>query len=104
MNEAREVSPPWSTRLTWGDLLASTYRVYRQRFWKFFRIGLPIALLTYVFTIVQRTLTHQLPQSIARQSFTMIERHGCGVALIHVLADAARSCHRFCDGNGVLVA
>jgi hypothetical protein len=78
MNEAREVNPPWSTRLTWGDLLASTYRVYRQRFWKFFRIGLPIALLTYVFTIVQRTLTHQLPHSIARQSFTMIERHGAG--------------------------
>src|SRR5262244_519309 len=35
-------------QLTWGFLLAQTYQLYAQRFWIFFRIGVPPALVVYL--------------------------------------------------------
>jgi hypothetical protein len=36
--------------LSWGDLLLRTYRLYRERFWAFFRMAFLPASLAYLFT------------------------------------------------------
>src|SRR5215469_16448492 len=51
---------PYGRKLTWSFVLSSTYRLWSERFWTFFRIGLPIALLTYLFTPFQRILFRKL--------------------------------------------
>ena len=46
MNDQYGVSPSYEKKITWGFLLTETYRIYSQRFWTLFRIGLPIAAHT----------------------------------------------------------
>ncbi|HEY6970402.1 MAG TPA: hypothetical protein VJA94_14430 [Candidatus Angelobacter sp.] len=49
MNESYGVAPSFEPKLTWSSLLAKTYQFYVQHFWTLFQIGLPVALLAYLF-------------------------------------------------------
>jgi hypothetical protein len=48
MNEPEiGISDPNQKTLTWGNVLAETYALYRQRFWTFFRAALPPLSIWY---------------------------------------------------------
>jgi len=68
MNGLQDMNVPYGRKLTWSFVLSSTYRLWGERFWTFFRIGLPIALLTYLFTPFQR--------AVFRELFAMLSQHG----------------------------
>jgi hypothetical protein len=51
-------------KLSWDSLLSETYRLYWNKFWRLFRIGLPVALLTYLFTHVQHAFAHWLQREL----------------------------------------
>ena len=59
MNEQSIPEYGFGRKLTWTSILSSTYGLYREHFWTFLRIGLPIAILAYLFKQVERPLVHQ---------------------------------------------
>lgn len=48
MKALHDMNVPYGRKLTWGLILPTTYGLFRERFLALFRIGLPIALLTFV--------------------------------------------------------
>ena len=60
MNGLHDMNVPHGRKLTWGFVLSTSYGLYRERFWALFRIGLPVALLSYLFTPFKRILVRQL--------------------------------------------
>lgn len=56
MNETYGFAPAYRQKLAWRSLLAQTYSIYQKQFWPLFGIGLPVALLTYLFTLLERRL------------------------------------------------
>lgn len=56
MNETYSFAQAYRQKLTWTTLLAQTYSIYQKQFWPLFGIGLPAALLTYLFTLLKRRL------------------------------------------------
>lgn len=65
MDQLYETDARYGIRPTWGSILAKTYRLYWNGFWMFLRIGLPVALLTYLFTPIRRVLTKSFDQWLA---------------------------------------
>ena len=59
MNEQYEMGPAYKKKMKWGFLLTETYRIYSQRFWTLFRIGLPIAVAAYFVSRGTRFLINQ---------------------------------------------
>ena len=60
MNGNHQLGTSYGQKLTWTLLLSNTYNIYRKHFWAFLGIGLPIALLAYVFRQCERSLVHAL--------------------------------------------
>lgn len=60
MNGLHDMNVPDGSKIGWGSLLSSTYRLYRERFWTFFWIGLPVALLSYIFPPIQHMAVRKL--------------------------------------------
>jgi hypothetical protein len=57
------VGDPNQRSLTWGNVLALTYRLYAEKFWTYFRIALLPAVVASCFGYFQRTVTPQLLHS-----------------------------------------
>ena len=60
MNQVYTTHEVLTNKLTWNSLLAQTYRTYQERFWLFFCMGLPVALLAYLYRPTQRFLLHRI--------------------------------------------
>src|SRR5215471_12555696 len=60
MNQVYTTHEVLTNNVTWKSLLAQTYRMYQERFWLFFRMGLPVALLAYLYRPTQRFLLHRI--------------------------------------------
>jgi hypothetical protein len=58
-------SDPNERKLSWSLLLTTTYRIYYERFWKFFLMAVPMVLINYLFqqAHLNRLLLRQLLQS-----------------------------------------
>ena len=70
MNGLHDMNVPDGSKIGWGSLLSSTYRLYRERFWTFFWIGLPVALLTYFFPPLQRLAVGKLVFILGLRKFS----------------------------------
>jgi hypothetical protein len=46
------------------DLLRETYRIYREHYWRFFRLTLPAALISFVGTVVLDNWRAQIARSV----------------------------------------
>jgi hypothetical protein len=62
MNTMATSNPDKPTRrtLTWTSLLTQSYGLYRESFWKLFRIALLPALLAYLWRYIYRLVIHQM--------------------------------------------